>query len=231
MSQKPSLVNRFNYPEYESTTFEDGSRRYITPSGYLHSVTTILSATKDMTALNAWRERIGDEEADKQVKQATDVGNLMHEHLENYIQDIDRKAGNNFIHRMARQMADNIINRGLINVDEVWGIEVPLYYPHAYAGRTDLVGVYKGQPAIMDYKNSKKIKKKEWIEDYFMQGCAYALAHNELYETNIRQVVIFMSSRDLSYECFQIEGKEFDEYADKWIEKLETFMTDDSKSI
>lgn len=225
MSNPPIIKNKFEYPEYESITLEDGSRKYSTPTGLLDSVTTILSATKDKEALINWRKRIGDEEADRQVKHATSVGNLLHKHMEDYVQGFERNNGSNFIHKLARQMADNIINRGLIHVDEIWGIEIPLYYPHAYAGRSDLVGVYKGSPAIMDYKNSKKIKKKEWIDDYFMQGCAYSLAHNELYGTDIRQVVIFMSARDLTFECFRIEGKEFDEYMDKWISRLEMFMT------
>ena len=121
-------------------------------------------------------------------------------------------------------MAANVINRGLDKVDEVWGVEIPLYFPQAYAGRSDLIGVYQGQPAIMDFKNSKKIKKREWIEDYFMQGAAYALAHNELYETKIRQVVIFMASRDMKYETFVVEGEEFDHFAAEWINRLAQYM-------
>ena len=221
---RPPIVNRYHYPVYERDTKESGERQYVTPTGNLPSVTTILSATKDMTVLNAWRERIGDEEADKQVKNATDVGTLMHESVEDYILGRERRNGSNMIHKMARRMADNIINRGISNVNEIWGVEVPLYFPHAYAGTTDLVGVYNGAPAIMDHKNSKKIKKREWIEDYFMQGAAYALAHNELYQTNIQQVVIFMSSRDYDYKTFIIEGDEFNEYCDKWIEKLENYF-------
>ena len=99
-----------------------------------------------------------------------------------------------------------------------------MYFPQAYAGRSDLIGVYQGQPAIMDFKNAKKIKKREWIEDYFMQGAAYALAHNELYETKIRQVVIFMASRDMKYETFVVEDEEFDYYAAAWIDRLAQYM-------
>ncbi|HEY8405717.1 MAG TPA: hypothetical protein VIK67_02465, partial [Acholeplasma sp.] len=177
MITPPPITTPFNYQDYDSITLEDGSRRYVTPTGNLHSVTTILSSTKDMTGLLEWRKRIGDEEADRQVRNATNVGTLMHKQLEDFIQGLERSNGTNHIHRLARNMADNIINRGLVDVNEVWGLEIALYYPHAYAGRTDLVGVYKGQPAIMDYKNAKSIKKKEWIEDYFLQTCAYALAH------------------------------------------------------
>lgn len=220
----PPIIERYEYPVYEKETDPNGNRQYITPSGNLTSVTTILSATKDMTVLDAWRERIGDEEADRQIKVATSAGNLMHESVENFLLGVPRKNGSNMIHKMARKMADNIINRGIVNVDEVWGVEVPLYFPHAYAGTTDLVGVYNGAPAIMDHKNAKKIKKREWIEDYFMQGAAYSLAHNELYNTNIKQVVIFMSSRDYNYQTFIIEGNEYLEYCDKWIKKLDDYF-------
>ena len=218
-----NIIDKFDYPEMDAMTI-DGKRRYLTPTGHLASVTTILSATKDMTGLDAWRKRIGDEEADKQIRDAINVGNLLHENLERYVLGMEAKKGNNLIHILARQMAENVINRGLVYVDEVWGVETPLYFPHAYAGRTDLIGVYKGKPAIIDFKNSKKIKKREWIEDYFLQGSAYATAHNEVYGTNINQVVILMASRDLSFETFVIEGDEFHKYTDMWIERLGQFL-------
>lgn len=215
----------FDYPELESVTHESGSRYYVSPDGdRLHSVTTILSATKDMTGLDAWRERIGNERADREVKEAINVGNLLHDELEKHMLGLERNKGGNYIRQLARQMADNVINRGLVHVDEVWGIEVPLYFPHAYAGRTDLVGVYKGKPAIMDFKNAKKIKKREWIEDYFLQTAAYSLCHNELYGTNIQQCVIFMASRDLAFETFVIEGNEFHEHVQKWIDRLGQYL-------
>lgn len=220
----PPIVSRYEYPIYEKETQASGQRQYMTPTGGLPSVTTILSATKDMKILDAWRKRIGDVEADKIIKIAVTAGNLMHESVENFLEGQERKNGSNHIHKLARSMADRIINEGLCNVDEVWGVEIPLYFPYAYAGTTDLVGVYNGKPAIMDHKNSKKIKKRSWIEDYFMQGAAYALAHNELYGTNIRQIVIFMASRDHEYKTFVVEGDEFDEYCDKWMQRLSDYF-------
>lgn len=220
------LNERFSYTELDSVTDKSsGKRMYTAPDGIkLPSVTTILSATKDMTGLDAWRERIGNEKADREIKEAISVGNLLHDHLERHLLGMDRKSGGNLIHQMARQMADNIINRGLIRVDEVWGVEVPLYFPYAYAGRSDLIGVYDGQPAIMDFKNAKKIKKREWVEDYFLQGAAYSLCHNELFETNIRKVVIFMASRDMKFETFIVEGDEYDHYCNEWIKRFEQFL-------
>lgn len=213
----------YEYHELDSVTDkESGKRYYICPEGHqLSSVTTILSATKDMTVLNEWRARIGDKKADEEIKAATSIGSVMHRDIEHYIRGEERLRGGNLIRKMARQMANNIIERGLIHVDEVWGIEVPVYFSGSYAGRSDLIGVYKGEPAIMDFKNSKKIKKREWIHDYFMQGCAYALAHNNMFDTNIRQVVIFMASRDMKFETFVLEGEEFDYFMGQWIQRLE----------
>ena len=120
-------------------------------------------------------------------------------------------------------MSDIIIEKGLSNVDEVWGSEIGLYYPGLYAGTTDLVGTHKGDPAIIDYKSTKNPKKEEWVEDYYLQCCAYAMAHNELFETTINKAVILMCSRNLQYQEFIIEGKKFEEYCKKWTERLDEF--------
>jgi len=216
----PPIVTRYEYPIYEKETQASGQREYMTPTGGLPSVTTILSATKDMSGLDKWRAFVGDAKADEIIRIAVTAGNLMHESVENFIERQPRKNGSNHIHKLARSMADRIINEGLCNVDEVWGVEIPLYFPHAYAGTTDLVGVYNGKPAIMDHKNSKKIKKRSWIEDYFIQGALYAEAHNELYGTDIRQIVIFMASRDHEYKTFVVEGDKYDEYAVKGFERV-----------
>jgi hypothetical protein len=105
-------------------------------------------------------------------------------------------------------------------VDEIWGSEVPLYVPKMYAGTTDLVGVYKGNPCIMDFKQSNRPKKVEWIEDYFLQLTAYAIAHNEVHGTNIREGHIFMCSRDLTYQQFDIWPHEFDEWEQEWWKRV-----------
>lgn len=219
------LNEKFDYVDLDVVTQDSGKRYYVSPDGQkLSSVTTILSATKDMTGLDAWRKRIGDKEADRQVKEAVDVGNLLHAELEKHILGLERNKGGNLIRKLARQMADNVIEQGLAHVNEVWGVECALYYEGLYAGRSDVIGEYKGIPSIMDFKNSKKIKKVEWIEDYLVQGCAYSLAHNELFNTNIRQVVIMMASRDLDYKTFIIEGDKFDHYCNLWVERLAQFF-------
>lgn len=216
----------FTYPILDRVTHADGKRHYVDPDDGTHltSVTTILDATSDKTFLIEWRKRVGDKEAERIRTEATGLGSLMHTHLENYVTGDSRPGGNNLVRKMAANMADQIIKHGLCNVDEVWGMEVALHFPNLYAGTTDLVGVHKGQPAILDYKTTKKSKKKADIENYFCQGCAYALAHNLLYNTNITKVVIFMISRDLTYQEFIIEGAEFDAYALRWEERVREFL-------
>jgi penicillin-binding protein-related factor A (putative recombinase) len=210
------------YPTLERTTAEDGTRFYLDPNTNLPlpSVTTILSHTKDKTFLIEWEKRIGTAKANAIRDEATGLGTLLHTHMECHIQNITRPGGNNLVRQMAARMADVVIAKGLVNVNEVWGYEVPLYFPQLYAGTTDLVGVYKGKPAILDYKNTKKMKTKDMLEDYFCQCVAYALAHNYLFDTDIQQIVIFMVARDLQFEQFVVEGAEFEHYANVWQRRL-----------
>jgi hypothetical protein len=220
------IINKlYSYPSLERNTGEDGTRFYLDPntSQPLPSVTTILSHTADKSFLIEWQNRVGQKKADAIRDEAAGLGTLLHTHMECYIQNIDRPKGNNIVRQLATRMADTIINKGLPKVDEVWGYEVPLYFPGLYAGTTDLVGVYDGKPAIMDYKNTKKMKTKDMIGDYMAQLCAYALAHNENHGTNISCGVIFMVDRSLKYETFVIEGNEFTEHAMKFLNRVDEF--------
>ena len=122
-------------------------------------------------------------------------------------------------------MADSIIRQGLSQVNEIWGTEVPLYFPSVYAGTTDLCGVHDGAESIMDHKQTNKPKKREWIDDYFIQLTAYAVAHNEVHSTKIRKGVIFMCSADFMYQEFVLEGSEFDKYENEWFKKLEQYYS------
>lgn len=223
----------YNYTSLNRVTNQDGSRYYVSPDGLrLPSVTTILSATGDKTQLNEWKKRVGAVKAEQSRNEATALGTLMHEHLECYVLGKDRPRGNNLIRKMSRSMADVIIKNGLCSVDEIWGVEVPLYFPGLYAGTTDLVGVYNGKPAIMDFKTAKRMRKREQISDYFGQLCAYALSHDELFNTNIQQGVVFMVSRDLTFEAFVVEGQNFIDAKMDFLERLDLYMeTDEAKQI
>jgi len=213
----------FEYIKFGKVTLDDGTRTYQTPDGNLPSVTTILGATGDKTFLDAWRKRIGNTQADKESKQATGLGSLMHLHLENYILGVPRPSGNNLVRKMAEHMADEIINRGLVNVQEIWAIEQPLWFPGLYAGTADLVMIHNQTLCIGDYKTTKKPKKDEWVTDYKLQLVAYALAHNEVYDTNIKKGVIFMASRETQYQEWIVDGLEFDKHTEIWYDRLDTF--------
>jgi genome maintenance exonuclease 1 len=178
---------------------------------------------KDMTGINKWRDRIGHAEAQRILTESAYLGTATHKHLEQHIFGEERKAGGNLIHQIATKLADIIIDEGLSNINEIWGSEVSLYSPELYAGTTDCVGIWKDKPAIIDFKTSRSVKKREWIDDYFLQGVAYAMAHNELFDSNIQTVVIMMVTHDGQYLEFTISDEDFVEYTDKWLDKLKDY--------
>ena len=145
----------------------------------------------------------------------------MHKSLEKHVKGEQRKPGSNLIQQKAHKMANVIIDNGLTGVSEVWGSEVSLYYPELYAGTTDLVGVYKGAPAIMDFKQARKLKKKEWVEDYFLQLVAYAEAHNKIFDTQINQGRIFICTQNNQYQTFEIDN--YEHWVGQWYSKLEQY--------
>ena len=203
-------------------------RRYVTPDGEkLPSVTTILSATtpeEKKKALQEWRNRVGHQKAQEITTEAASRGTRMHKWIEDYIKTGNiGEPGSNPYSQQSHKMAQSIIHQGLSKCNEFWGTEVPLYFPKVYAGTTDLVGVHHGSEAIMDHKQSNKLKKKEWIDDYFIQLAAYANAHNEVHGTNIRKGVIFMCTADNIYQEFIIEGVEFDDWTNRWFKRVEQY--------
>ena len=208
----------------------EGKRRYATPDGEkLPSVTTILDATKSeesKQALQNWRKRVGVQKAQEITTEAAGRGTRMHKWLENYVKTgATGDPGSNPYSIQSHQMAQSIIAQGLVKCNEYWGTEVPLYFPKVYAGTTDLCGMHDGSEAIMDHKQTNKPKKREWIDDYFVQLAAYANAHNEVHGTKIRKGVIFMCDPTSAYQEFIIEGSEFDKYSDMWFKRVEKYYT------
>ena len=221
------IPNKYNYVPMSRVEI-DGKRRYATPDGEkLPSVTTILDATKSeesKKALMEWRKRVGAQKAQEITTEAAGRGTRMHKWLEDYIKTgVLNEPGSNPYSIQSHQMAQSIISQGLVKCNEYWGTEVPLYYPKIYAGTTDLVGVHDNDEAIMDHKQTNKPKKREWIEDYFVQLAAYANAHNEVHGTKIRKGVIFMCSADNLYQEFILEGTDFDKYTDIWFSRVEKY--------
>jgi genome maintenance exonuclease 1 len=201
------------------------------------SVTTILDRTKPAEAREAlanWKRAVGEKRAQEITTEAANRGTRMHAYLEQYVLTTDLKPlpGNPYAHP-SWFMAAEVILKGLQHVDEFWGTEVPLYYSGLYAGTTDLIGTWKGQPAIMDFKQSNKVKKREYIGDYFLQLAAYAAAHNEMHGTNINTGVVLMAVQpkllaDGTYSTpeyleFVIEGDEFAYWADEWMKRVELY--------
>ena len=223
------LVNKFPYVELKKQTI-NGARKYMTPDGFaLPSVTTVLDATKPeekKKALLEWRKRVGEEKAKQITTEAAGRGTRMHKWLENHVKTgFAGEPGTNPYSKQSHDMAKIIIENGLNRCQEFWGTEVSLYYPEVYAGTTDLVGIHDNIECIMDHKQTNKPKKREWIDDYFLQLAAYANAHNEVYGTKIRKGVIFMCSADNQYQEFIIEGSEFDTWSDRWFNRLEQYYT------
>jgi genome maintenance exonuclease 1 len=224
-----AITNKFPYKELKRETTTEG-RKYVAPDGSkLPSVTTILDATKtaeSKKALHDWRRRVGEKQAQAITTEAAGRGTRMHKWLENHIKtDVIGEPGSNPYGKQSHMMAQTIINNGLSKCQEFWGTEVSLYFPEIYAGTTDLSGIHDNVECIMDYKQTNKPKKREWIDDYFMQLTAYANAHNEVYGTKIRKGIIFMCSADNQYQEFIIEGNEFDIYSDRWWTRVEEYYT------
>ena len=216
------LKPKFDYKILQRKSTPQG-RQYVGDDNVpVPSVTTVLDKTSDKTALIAWRKRVGEQEANRVSKESAGLGTKVHNAIEKHILGETVEFGNNMVSVMAKEMTDLVINEGFANIDEVWGTEIGLIAPGLYAGTTDCVGMHNGEEAIIDFKTSKKIKKEEWIEDYYLQCCAYAMAHNEMYDTNIKKGVILMVSRDNKFKEFVIEGARFEMYCDLW----ETRLTD-----
>jgi genome maintenance exonuclease 1 len=229
---------KFNYHELSRTT-EEGKRLYLTPDGKrVPSVTTVLEKTKPeekKAALQQWRDRVGHAQAQVITTEAANRGTRMHTYLEHYVKTGElRERGTNPFGWTSHAMAQTVIEDGLTNVTEFWGVEIPLYFPSLYAGTTDGCGIHLGDESILDYKQTNKPKREEWIEDYYLQLTAYALAHNEVYGTNIRKGVVLMCVKPPvdemgnplarpQYQEFVLRPEDFDYWADQWWRRLELY--------
>jgi genome maintenance exonuclease 1 len=231
------IISRYDYTPLERESVE-GERHYALPDGSkVPSVTTILEKTKPeekKQALQEWRNRVGHERAQQITTEAANRGTRMHTYLERYVKndDIGDFPSNPFA-QPSWFMAAKVILEGLQHADEYWGSEGPLYYSGLYAGTTDCLGVWKDKPAIMDFKQTNKPKKREWIDDYFVQLAAYAAAHNETHGTTIDCGVILMAQQpdlladgSLSkpiYTEYVIEGDEFAHWTNEWMKRVELY--------
>jgi hypothetical protein len=217
--------NKYNYPK-STRSIIHGSRHYAVNQESLPSVTTILKATESeekKAKLAEWKERVGFKQAEIIKQEASSRGSSMHDYLEKFLLgklNMDLLGDNT----REKMMADQIIENGLRNkLEEIWGCEATIYYPGKYAGAADCIGVYENKETIIDFKQSNKPKKDEWIEDYYLQCAAYGLAHNTVYGSNISQAVILLCTKDNMFQRFIIDGEKFNDYQKKFLLKVEQF--------
>ena len=215
---------QFIYPKTVRSSV-DGVRKYSIGREKLPSVTTIISSTQDASkteSLARWKLKVGEVEAERIKNTAATRGTAMHSYLEHHV-----KGGNVLdltdVGREARSMAEVIIKKGFPDLEEVWGVECTLFYPGLYAGQTDLCGIYQGRESIVDFKQSNKPKRDEWIGDYKLQLAAYATAHDCIFGTNIEQGVILMCTPDNFFQRFIVNGPEFREWKWKWLQKISDY--------
>ena len=219
---------KFNYPN-SNRVIVDGSRYYNINDTKLPSVTEILKATESeekKSSLLKWRQRVGNEEADRIMKTSSSRGTKMHQYIEEYLigqSNMDLSSETND----AQLMSNKIINEGLCNLDELRGAEVTLSFPGLYAGTADACGLYNGKESILDFKQSNKPKKREWIEDYFLQIAAYGLAHNKVYSTNVSQGVILVCTPQpmCLFQEFIISEDDFEKYKNEFLNRVDSYKS------
>ena len=217
---------QFEYPKSMRSLIND-ERHYEVGTEKLPSVTTILAATSSdekRASLAKWKAKVGDVEAERVKNTAATRGTAMHSYLEYHLNgqgllDLSDEG------QAARNMAKKIIDEGLGDLQEIWGNEVVLHYPGLYAGQTDLVGIYQGRDSIIDFKQSNKPKRDEWITDYYLQGAAYATSHDCIYGTEIEQIVILVCTPDLFFQRFIVNGARLREYRSEWLKKVDQYYS------
>ena len=215
---------KFIYPKSQRSLIE-GKRHYDIKETKLPSVTTIISATQSeekKKSLADWKARLGAQQSDRVRDIAAMRGTAMHTYLEGYVRGTGHKDLTS-VGKEAEPMAQKIIESGLGDLEEIWGSEVTLYYPDLYAGATDVVGIYNGRESIIDFKQTNKPKRREWIEDYFIQLGAYAMAHNYVYQTKIQSGIILMCSKDKFFQKFEVTDKEFVGYQHAFLRKVDEY--------
>jgi len=232
------LTERYNYTPINRESVQ-GKRLYATPDGKrVPSVTTILDKTQSpekRQALANWKKRVGETKAQEIVTEAAGRGTRMHKFLEDYVKTgIVAPPGSNPYSKQSHAMAEVVISQGLANVNEIWGVEVPLYFPGLYAGTTDGCGLHLNDESIIDYKQTNKPKREEWVDDYYLQLTAYALAHNEVHGTKIKKGVILMCvtpkvNEQLEmieapvYQEFTLQPHNFAMWEKRWWDKVEEY--------
>ena len=217
--------DKYNYVHATRTDLH-GSRIYDILGVKLPSVTTILAKTKDQEYIKRWRNKVGHDEANRIYNLSSKRGTTMHKFLEKYIEG-EGYEDLTEIGKEAKPMAQKIIDVGLTPVSEYYGSEVTLYYLGLYAGATDLICRHNDLETVVDFKQANRPKQKDWIEDYFLQVAAYAMAHDDLFKSEIKQAIIMVCTPDLYYQEFKIQGTELRDWKHKWLKRLDQYYKED----
>ena len=211
------------YTYLTGTRIEDhGSRLYDVNGDRLPSVTTILGKTKDQQFIKDWKAKVGEQEAERIKNLSSNRGTAMHKFLEQYILGVGYDDLTE-LGQKAKTMANKIMEVGLAPVEEYYGSEVTLYYPGLYAGSTDLVCSHNGKDTVVDFKQSNRPKKKEWIDDYYLQIAAYCMAHDYVHNSQIEQGIIMVCTPDLYYQEFIVSGPELRQAKHKFLKRLDMY--------
>ena len=221
IGRKIKRSDKYNY--VSASRIEDqGTRLYDVNGARLPSVTTILGATKDQQFLKDWKAKVGEAEADRIKNLSSKRGTSMHKFLEHYVlgTGYDDLTG---LGQEAKAMAKKVIEIGLAPVEEYYGSEVMLHYPGLYAGSTDLVCMHNGKETIVDFKQSNRPKREEWVEDYYLQIAAYAMAHDYVHNSKIQQGVIMVCTPDLYYQEFKTQGADLRAWKHKFLKRLDMY--------
>ena len=214
---------KYTYVRGSSTT-DQGSRTYDFNGNKVPSVTTILAQTKDQSYLDRWKAKVGYEEAERIKNLSSKRGTSMHKFIEKHITGAGYDDLTE-IGQQAKPMAQKIIDIGLTPITEYYGSEVTLHYPDLYAGSTDLVCLHNDKETIVDFKQANRAKREDWIQDYFLQIGAYAMAHDYVHGSNIEQGIIMICTPDLYFQEFRFEGEQMREYRHKFLERLNQFYS------
>jgi len=213
--------DKYSYHQGTRTT-DHGTRIYDIAGFKLPSVTTILAKTKDQSYLTKWKNKVGHEEAERIKNYSSKRGTSMHKFLEKHItgagyEDLTQ------IGQEAKPMAQKIIEVGLTPINHYYGSEVMLHYPGLYAGATDLVCEHDGLDTVVDFKQSNRPKREEWIEDYYLQIAAYAMAHDYVYKSKIRQGIIMVCTPDCYYQEFKFKDGELRRWKHEFLKRLDSY--------
>ena len=208
------------YEKLERIDTSNGRVYKLAENVHVPSVTTVLDRTKDKAALEAWAFRIGQAEADRKKDEAAYSGTWMHKTLESILSGEPLSLGRDWLAMKGHEMAFTLANRYFDSISAIHGSEVGLHYQERYAGTTDLVATYRGKLAIIDFKQSVRPKRHEYITDYFHQLAAYAVAHDWRHGTAIDYAAVLISVQDGTTQEFTTAGREFQEFKAQWMVRL-----------